>query len=147
VNTIEELPGRKSSGSGLEIENMAAGIRRTDHVALSIRKSWHQLCRQAAVVRSYSSLSDSGNGVVIVHISIPCFSCSTFFQLLSYPFQFLLFIPVYLLSPCITFSRVMLTLKQVGQVCYSSQLLNQFRRNSPSGVPVECCVGIYGSFC
>jgi hypothetical protein len=41
VNTTEELVERKSSGSGLEIENEAVGIRRADHVALSIRKSWH----------------------------------------------------------------------------------------------------------
>jgi hypothetical protein len=30
---------------------MAVGIRHTDHVASSIRKSWHQLRRQAAVAR------------------------------------------------------------------------------------------------
>jgi hypothetical protein len=41
VITIEELLGRKSSGSGLEPENTAVGIRRTDHVAPSIRKGWH----------------------------------------------------------------------------------------------------------
>jgi hypothetical protein len=31
----------KSSGSGVESENTAVGIRYADHVALSIRKSWH----------------------------------------------------------------------------------------------------------
>jgi hypothetical protein len=42
VITIEELLGRKISGSGLEkAENMAVGIRHADHVAPSIRKSWH----------------------------------------------------------------------------------------------------------
>jgi hypothetical protein len=33
VSTTEELLGRKSSGSGLEAENTAVGIRRADHVA------------------------------------------------------------------------------------------------------------------
>jgi hypothetical protein len=32
------IPGRKSSGCGLETENTAVGIRRADHVAPSIRK-------------------------------------------------------------------------------------------------------------
>jgi hypothetical protein len=36
VSTIEELLGRKISGSGLEIENMAVGIRRADHATTSI---------------------------------------------------------------------------------------------------------------
>jgi hypothetical protein len=39
VSTIEELIGRKSSGSGLETENTAVGIRHADHVAPSIHKS------------------------------------------------------------------------------------------------------------
>jgi hypothetical protein len=38
VSTIVELLGRKSSGSGLETENTAVGIRHADHVAPSIRK-------------------------------------------------------------------------------------------------------------
>jgi hypothetical protein len=37
VSTIEELLGRKSSGYGLE--NL--GICHADHMAPSIRKSWH----------------------------------------------------------------------------------------------------------
>jgi hypothetical protein len=41
VSTIEELLGRDSSGSGLEVENTAVGIHYTDHVTPSIRKSWH----------------------------------------------------------------------------------------------------------
>jgi hypothetical protein len=41
VSTIEELLGRKGSGSGLETENTAVGIRHADHVAPSIHKSWH----------------------------------------------------------------------------------------------------------
>jgi hypothetical protein len=41
--SIEELLERKSSGSGIEIENTAVGIRHADHVAHSIHKSWHYL--------------------------------------------------------------------------------------------------------
>jgi hypothetical protein len=40
VSTIEELLERKSSGSGLETENTALGIRCTDHVALSIPQNF-----------------------------------------------------------------------------------------------------------
>jgi hypothetical protein len=45
VSTIEELLGRKSSDSGL-------GIRCADRMTPSVRKSWHQLRRQAAATRS-----------------------------------------------------------------------------------------------
>jgi hypothetical protein len=38
LSTIEELLGRKSSGSDLEIENTAVGIPHADHVAPSINK-------------------------------------------------------------------------------------------------------------
>jgi hypothetical protein len=42
VSTIEKLLEWKSSGSGLESrEYKAVGIRHADHVASSIRKSWH----------------------------------------------------------------------------------------------------------
>jgi hypothetical protein len=41
VSTIEELLGRKSSGSCLEIEYTAVEIRCSDHATPSIRKSWH----------------------------------------------------------------------------------------------------------
>jgi hypothetical protein len=41
MSTTEELLGKKSSGSGLEGENTALGIRYADHVAPSIRKGWH----------------------------------------------------------------------------------------------------------
>jgi hypothetical protein len=41
VCTIEELLGRKSNGSGLEIREYGGGIRHADHVAPSIRESLH----------------------------------------------------------------------------------------------------------
>jgi hypothetical protein len=37
----EELFEIKSSGTSLETENTAVGIRRADHAAPFIRKSWH----------------------------------------------------------------------------------------------------------
>jgi hypothetical protein len=40
VSTTEELLERKSSGSGLEIENTALGIRHAGHMVPSIHKSW-----------------------------------------------------------------------------------------------------------
>jgi hypothetical protein len=43
-------------------ENTAVGIRHVGHVATSIRKSWHELRRQAAASR-YSSLADPGHDV------------------------------------------------------------------------------------
>jgi hypothetical protein len=39
VSTIEELLGRKGSGSGLESREYGLGIRHDDHVAPFIRKS------------------------------------------------------------------------------------------------------------
>jgi hypothetical protein len=41
VSTTQELLGSKSSGSGLETDNTAVGIRRADRAALSIRRSVH----------------------------------------------------------------------------------------------------------
>jgi hypothetical protein len=41
MSTIEDLLGWKSKDSGVEIVNTALGIRHADHVAPSIRKSWH----------------------------------------------------------------------------------------------------------
>jgi hypothetical protein len=38
---IENLLERKSSGSGIESYNTDVGIRHGDHMAPSIRKSWH----------------------------------------------------------------------------------------------------------
>jgi hypothetical protein len=52
VSTLEELLGRKSSGSGLESENTAIRIHHAEHVAPSTLKSWHQLRRQVAVAWS-----------------------------------------------------------------------------------------------
>jgi hypothetical protein len=52
VSTTEELLDRKVASSVYKTENTAVGIRRSDHVAPSIRKSWQSLRRQAAVARS-----------------------------------------------------------------------------------------------
>jgi hypothetical protein len=41
VSTIEELLGRKSSGSGLKTEIKAVGKSHADYVTPSIRKTWH----------------------------------------------------------------------------------------------------------
>jgi hypothetical protein len=41
VSTTEELLGRKVVAPVYKAENMAVGVRHTDHVAPSIRKSWH----------------------------------------------------------------------------------------------------------
>jgi hypothetical protein len=38
VSTTEELLGSNSSGSGIETENTALGIRHADHMAPSIRR-------------------------------------------------------------------------------------------------------------
>jgi hypothetical protein len=40
VNTTEELFDRKVAALVYKTENTAVGIRHTDHVAPSIRKSW-----------------------------------------------------------------------------------------------------------
>jgi hypothetical protein len=47
VSTIEELLGRNNSDSGLETKNTAVGNHCADHATPPIRKSWHQLRRQA----------------------------------------------------------------------------------------------------
>jgi hypothetical protein len=52
VSTTEELLDRQVVAPVYKTENMAVGIRHADHMALSIRKSWQSLRRQAAVARS-----------------------------------------------------------------------------------------------
>jgi hypothetical protein len=52
VSTTEELLDRKVAAPVYKIENTAVGIRHTDHVAPSIRKSWQSLRREAAVAQS-----------------------------------------------------------------------------------------------
>jgi hypothetical protein len=52
VSTTEELLDRKVAAPVQQTENTAVGIRHADHVAPSVRKSWHSLRRQAAVARS-----------------------------------------------------------------------------------------------
>jgi hypothetical protein len=41
VSNTEELLEKKNSGSGLDGENTAVGIRCADHATPSIHKSWH----------------------------------------------------------------------------------------------------------
>jgi hypothetical protein len=52
VSTTEELLDKKIAAPLYKTENTAVGIRHTDHVAHSIRKSWQSLLRQAEVARS-----------------------------------------------------------------------------------------------
>jgi hypothetical protein len=52
VSTTKELLDRKVAAPVYKTENTAVGISHADHVAPSIRKSWHSLRRQAAVARS-----------------------------------------------------------------------------------------------
>jgi hypothetical protein len=52
VTTIEELLDKKVAAPISKTENTAVGIRRADHVAPFIRKSWQPLRREAAIARS-----------------------------------------------------------------------------------------------
>jgi hypothetical protein len=52
VSTTEELFDRKVAAPVQKTKNTTVGIRRADHVAPSIRKSWQSIRRQAAVARS-----------------------------------------------------------------------------------------------
>jgi hypothetical protein len=52
VSTTEELLDRKVAAPVYKTENTVLGIRHSDHMAPSIRKSWQLLRRQAAVARS-----------------------------------------------------------------------------------------------
>jgi hypothetical protein len=63
VSTIEELLGRKSSGSSLETENTAVEIRHADHVASSIRNFGTDFADKERTLGRYSSLADSGHVV------------------------------------------------------------------------------------
>jgi hypothetical protein len=52
VSTTEKLLDRKVAAPVYKTENTAVRIRHPDHLAPSIRKSWHSLLRQSAVARS-----------------------------------------------------------------------------------------------
>jgi hypothetical protein len=84
VSTIEELLGRKNSGSGLETEITVVGIRHVGHVAPPIRKVGTVFADKRRSLGWYGSLADSGHEdcfvfVFILFYSLPVllyFTCS-----------------------------------------------------------------------
>jgi hypothetical protein len=63
VSKIEELHERKSSGSCLEIRDMAVGIRHAGHMAPYIRKVGTNFADKRRSLGRYSSLADWGRAV------------------------------------------------------------------------------------
>jgi hypothetical protein len=64
VSTTEELLERKSSGSGVEIENTAVGIRHADHVAPFIRKCGTNFADRWMSLGRFSSFSDLSHEIL-----------------------------------------------------------------------------------
>jgi hypothetical protein len=70
VSTIEQLLGRKSSGSDVESREYGVKIRHADHVALSIRKVGTSVTDKRWSLGRYSSFADSGHGVFITILDV-----------------------------------------------------------------------------
>jgi hypothetical protein len=66
VSTTEELLDRKVAAPVYKTENTAVGIRHADHVAPSIRKSWHHFADKRRSPDRYSSLAGLDHGVIFI---------------------------------------------------------------------------------